>query len=324
MRNIYTIGETVFDIIFKNSKPCDAKAGGAMLNTAVSLGRLDMTVSLISEYGKDKAGKLIDDFLISNGVNTKFIFKFSNGKTAISLAFLDDRNEAEYTFFKLYPKERLNIEFPQIKKNDIVLFGSFYSLSPEVREQVMRFIENARKAEAIIIYDPNIRKPHKDQIESLRKFIIRNISVSDIVRGSDEDFSVIFNINNPQSAYNKIRQFDCKNLIYTASDKGVFLFTPKIQKEYSVAKIKTVSTIGAGDNFNAGIIFSIIKNNILKSDLDNVNENILDDMISCGINFSADVCMSYENYISRKFANKTKSKFLLSTIESPSEHITLT
>ena len=306
MRKIYTIGETVFDIIFKNSKPVDAKPGGAMLNTAVSLGRLDMPVSLISEYGNDKAGKLIDDFLNFNGVNTKYILRFSDGKTAISLAFLNEKNEAEYDFIKHYPKERLNHEFPKLKENDILLFGSFYSISEDVREQVMRFVKNARKAKAIIIYDPNIRKPHKDQIGELREFIFRNISVSDIVRASDEDFSVIFNINDPQSAYEAIKKYNCKNLIYTTSDKEVFLFTPKIQKEYPVPKIKTVSTIGAGDNFNAGIIFSIIKNNITKSNLDNVNENILNDMINSGINFSADVCMSYENYISTKFASKIK------------------
>lgn len=306
MRQIYTIGETVFDIIFKNSKPVDAKPGGAMLNTAVSLGRLDMPVNLISEYGNDKAGKLIDDFLISNSVSTKYIFRFSDGKTAISLAFLNEKNEAEYDFIKHYPKERLNNEFPKPKENDILLFGSIYSISEDVREQVMRFVKNARKAKAIIIYDPNIRKPHKDQIEELREFIIRNISVSNIVRASDEDFSVIFNINDPQSAYEAIKKYNCKNLIYTASDKGVFLFTPKIRKKYQVPKIKTVSTIGAGDNFNAGIIYSIIKNDILKSDIDNINENILNDMINSGINFSADVCMSYENYISTKLAGKIK------------------
>ena len=39
MRKIYTIGETVLDIIFKNGQPVASKAGGSMLNTAVSLGR---------------------------------------------------------------------------------------------------------------------------------------------------------------------------------------------------------------------------------------------------------------------------------------------
>ncbi len=40
MRKIYGIGETVFDIIFKNGQPQAAKAGGAMLNSTVSLGRI--------------------------------------------------------------------------------------------------------------------------------------------------------------------------------------------------------------------------------------------------------------------------------------------
>ena len=42
MRKIYAIGETVFDIIFKNGQPQAAKPGGAMLNSAVSLGRMGL------------------------------------------------------------------------------------------------------------------------------------------------------------------------------------------------------------------------------------------------------------------------------------------
>ena len=37
MPDIYTIGETVLDIIFKNEQPVAAKPGGSMLNTSVSL-----------------------------------------------------------------------------------------------------------------------------------------------------------------------------------------------------------------------------------------------------------------------------------------------
>ena len=310
MRKIYTIGETVFDIIFKNLKPYVAKPGGAMLNTSVSLGRLKMPVSFISEYGNDNFGNFTNDFLISNNVNINYISKFRIGKTAISLAFLNENNDAEYDFFKQYPKERLKQDFPKLNNNDILLFGSFYSISKEVRDQVMLFVENSRKSGAIIIYDPNIRKPHKKQINELREFIIRNIASADIVRASDEDFSTIFNVDNPQSAYEIIKKYNCKNLIYTASNKEVFLFTPKIKKKYPVPKISIVSTIGAGDNFNAGIIYSIIKNSISKTDISNINEKLFDDIIKYGISFSADVCKSYENYISEKFVEKLKRSTL--------------
>jgi len=76
MRKIYGIGETVFDIIFKNEQPQAAKAGGAMLNSTVSLGRIGLPVSLISEYAGDNVGKLIDSFLTANGVGTDHVTHF--------------------------------------------------------------------------------------------------------------------------------------------------------------------------------------------------------------------------------------------------------
>ena len=57
-RNVYTIGEATFDIIFKDSKPKDAKVGGSVLNTSVSLGRLGILVNFISAFGNDEVGNM--------------------------------------------------------------------------------------------------------------------------------------------------------------------------------------------------------------------------------------------------------------------------
>jgi fructokinase len=63
MRKIYTIGETVLDIVFKDQHPVTAKAGGACLNSAVTLGRLNLPVYFVGEYGMDEVGNIIDAFL---------------------------------------------------------------------------------------------------------------------------------------------------------------------------------------------------------------------------------------------------------------------
>jgi fructokinase len=49
MRNVYAIGETVLDILIKGDQPLATKAGGACLNTAVTLGRLGIKVHFIGE-----------------------------------------------------------------------------------------------------------------------------------------------------------------------------------------------------------------------------------------------------------------------------------
>ncbi len=79
-RRIFTIGETVYDIIFKDGNPIAARAGGSTLNSSVSMGRLGLPVHFISEFGMDQVGKFIVEFLKDNKVNTDHLQLFEKGK----------------------------------------------------------------------------------------------------------------------------------------------------------------------------------------------------------------------------------------------------
>jgi fructokinase len=303
MRKIYGIGETVFDIIFKNGKPQAAKPGGAMLNSSVSLGRIGLPVSFISEYGNDDVGKLIDEFLNGNGVGTTFVHHFDNGKTGLALAFLNERNDASYTFYKNYPQKRLDIEFPVLNEDDIVLCGSIYAITPEIREKFRVLTISAKENKAILIYDPNFRPTHSSDLDTLVPVIIENMQTAAIIRGSDEDFRNIFNAKNADEAWNVVKKY-CNCLVYTTNAKGVYVRTVSFSGKFPVKKIKPVSTIGAGDNFNAGMIAAIYRNKITRDQLDKIRDKEWSKIVSMGVDFATEVCLSYENYISNEFAKK--------------------
>jgi len=271
MRKIYAIGETVLDIIFKNNQPQAAKAGGSMLNSVVSLGRIGLPVSFISEYGKDDVGQMIDLFLTENGVNTDHVHKFEDGNTVLALAFLNEKNDANYSFYKNYPKKRLDISFPEVTGEDIVLCGSFYSIWSEVRPKFLEFIHNARNSGSLIIYDPNFRKSHLFELERLKPLIIENMKLASIVRGSNEDFEHIFGSKSIEEAYLNVSTL-CPNLIYTANTEGVHVKTLNHQYKLPVKKIQPISTIEACDHFNAGTIAALYRSGFTASQLANLNE----------------------------------------------------
>ena len=126
--------------------------------------------------------------------------------------------------------------------------------------------------------------------------------MADLVRGSDEDFDNIFGSCSAPEAYSEISRAGCKNLVYTASDKGVHVLTENIEKFYKVPEITPVSTIGAGDNFNAGIIYGILKNRVLKQNINQITIKQWDSIIKTSISLAQEVCMSWENYIPEGFA----------------------
>jgi fructokinase len=307
MRKIIGIGETILDIIFENNQPQKAVPGGSVFNGLISLGRMGLDVSFISEIGNDQVGQIIQQFMHENNIGTQHIDVFPDGKSPISLAFLDENSDAHYSFYKNYPKQRLEVAFPPLQEDDIVIFGSYFALNPVLRLRVKELLDYAVDRKAIIYYDPNFRSTHCDEVPQLEPTLMENYAYASIIRGSDEDFANIYRgETNLDFIYKHKIQYNCPNFITTAAAKGVGLYTPTIQKKYKIAPINTISTIGAGDNFNAGILYGIIKYDIKHKDLDHLDTATWDQLIQCGIDFSANTCQSYENSISRAFAEAYK------------------
>ena len=302
MRKVIGIGETILDIVFKNGQPNKAVPGGSVFNGLISLGRAGVDATLISEVGNDRVGDTILNFMKENGVKNNHVCVYPDSKSPVSLAFLNEKNDAEYIFYKDYPKLRLDVELPEINSDDIVMFGSFYAVSPLIRSKVKELLDKARSVGAIIYYDVNFRSTHKNDAIKLLPTILENFEYADIIRGSSEDFENMFGMTDADKIYKGKVAFYCPRFICTNGGESVCLRTSSLTKDYEVAPLQTVSTIGAGDNFNAGLVYGILKNRIRRADLDELTEEDWDKIIASGMAFSREVCVSLDNYISKEFA----------------------
>ncbi len=308
MRKVIGVGETVLDIIFKNEEPVSAVPGGSVYNGMISLGRAGVPAMFISEVGNDRIGKKTIDFLEKNGVNAANVNMYPDSKSPISLAFLDENNDAEYLFYKDHPHDRLDYVCPDIQKDDIVMIGSYYSINPVIRPQVSTVLMQARDAGAIIYYDVNFRPTHANEVMKLTPNILDNFGYADIVRGSKDDFKVMYGMDTPDKVYNSEISFYCKKFIYTNGAQPVELRAESgLKKSYPIISRNTVSTIGAGDNFNAGLVYGLVKYGITRKVIDaGLSEELWDKVIACALEFSANCCMSIMNYVDETFGKKMK------------------
>ena len=94
------IGETVLDILFKNDQPQKAVPGGSTFNSIVSLGRAGVPCAMVTEVGDDHIGDMTCRYLRENGVSDAFVRRHVGTKSHITLAFLDEHNDAQYIFYK--------------------------------------------------------------------------------------------------------------------------------------------------------------------------------------------------------------------------------
>ena len=275
-----------------------------MFNGLVSLGRLQVPVTFISEIGEDQVGDLILRFMAQNHISTQYIDRFPDGKSPISLAFLDANRNAKYAFYKDYPTQRLEVPFPRIEADDIFIIGSYYALNPALRPRMVEFLQYAHERKAIIYYDLNFRKAHAHEAIRLMPTVLENLEYADIVRGSDEDFLNLFGEQAGDRVYADHIQFYCDRLITTYGAKGVELYTSRFKQHYDALAIEPQSTIGAGDNFNAGLIFGLLKEDVRLKDLADLTPDSWERIIRHGMALAGEVCQSYDNYISTDFASR--------------------
>ncbi|MCD8282784.1 MAG: carbohydrate kinase, partial [Prevotella sp.] len=294
----------ILDIIFKNNKVTSAVPGGSTFNSIISLGRCKAKAFLLSETGDDRTGRYITDFMNANGVNTDYMLRHPGMSTPVSLAFLDEHNEAEYTFYRSADINLPDLRYPDVNADDVVLFGSYYAIDARGRERVREFLDYAHNQGAILYYDINFRPAHKEELVKLMPNIIDNLELADIVRGSRGDFETIYKISEAEKLYRSELSFYCPNLIYTDGARPVSIFGKDFRKDYPTPSGgEIISTIGAGDSFNAGFIYGLLTGGITRGALyEGLSESRWDGLITTAQRFAADCCADMYNYITPSFA----------------------
>ncbi|MCR4583357.1 MAG: carbohydrate kinase [Prevotella sp.] len=310
MRKVIGIGETVLDIIFKDEQPVQAVPGGSTFNAIISLGRAGVPAMFIGEAGNDRIGENVKKYLTTNGVDASLVNVFPESKSPVSLAFLDENNDAQYIFYKDHPHDQIEFVNPEVNPDDIVLYGSYFSINPVVRPQVAGFLDYARSRGAILYYDVNYRASHRHEIMKVTPNILENLEFADIVRGSNEDFEVMYRKKDADAVYRAEISFYTKNFIYTQGANPVELRAEGgISKQYDVLPTDVVSTIGAGDNFNAGFVYGLVKYGVTREAImKGLSDSLWDQLISEAQQFSGNVCQSLNNSVDLTFAAKKQQE----------------
>ena len=276
----------MLDILFKNDQPQKAVPGGSTFNSIVSLGRAGVDCAIVTETGSDHVGDLICAFLQSNGVSDEFVCRHPGTKSHITLAFLDDNNDAQYTFYKDHATALIDEQLPEIHADDIVLFGSFFAINPVIRPVVGKLLREAKQAGAWLYYDINFRKSHVSDIPDVLANIEENMRLASLVRGSKEDFEYLYGLSDADAIYERVQPL-CSTFILTDGAREIRFYDQGQVTTYPVQRIETVSTVGAGDNFNAGYIYAMMQG------MDTPAERI-----AMAQRWSQDVCRQLGNNIS--------------------------
>jgi fructokinase len=294
LKRVVAFGESLLDIIYE---PTAIIPGGSVLNSAVSLARSGVSVQLMTEFATDGPGKILKQFLVKENIGLDYACIYKDGATSLAFAVLDDEAKATYNFYKSFPSKRFEITLPSFDKHSILLFGSFLALNSELNKVVQALVTKAKTSGSIVYYDPNFRKTATTIDENTLARLNFNFNHADIIRGSDEDFEAIFATSEAPEIWNHLQSTGCKLLIVTYGGRKVEVLNQFFSLQFEIPKLKVVSTIGAGDSFNAGFIASLIQLTENDYDLILADINKVTVCIKSAISYASGVCMSTLNYI---------------------------
>ena len=297
-RKVVGVGETVLDILFRDGQPKAAVHGGSSFNSIISVGRAGVPCTFVGYTGADIVGRQTIEFLKANGVGTEHFQVRQGEKSAVSLAFLADNGDASYIFYKESPHMAASWTLPEMERGDVMLFGSYYAACKGMRPLILQMLEQAAEANAIVYYDLNFRRSHQAELESLLPAILQNFQQSTIVRGSADDFEVMFSTRDARDIYKRYIGQRCPYFICTAGAGQITVCTPSGCYDFQAPLVEyVVSTVGAGDSFNAGFACALIWQNIMPEDIPNLDKDAWQRLVATACRFAGDTCRSTENYI---------------------------
>jgi fructokinase len=245
------IGEALVDLVGqRGSRTMVAHPGGSPANVALGLARLGDPVTLLTRLGRDAFGEMVSTHLQSNGVRVD-PGPDDGARTSLAVASLA-AGVATYDFRIEWDIGELA---PLPVETRCVHTGSLATVLAPGRTRVEDLVARERQRGRVTIsYDPNVRPALLGTAERARPGIEHLVSLSDVVKVSDEDLEWLYPDRTDEDVAREWLGRGPAVVIVTRGGEGVFAVTADLELRRPATPIDLVDTVGAGDSFTSGLL----------------------------------------------------------------------
>lgn len=257
MRKIITIAQSVLDTEYRHGQPVRSFVGGRIPCAAASLAQCGIATYMVSECTQDAVGDIIVDYLNSHQVDTTSIDRYPDGATPFSAIFKDESGTQSIVNYGQYPDDRFKVIWPRIDKDDILIFGSLYSVDLPQRERLYELVSYAVERKAIIVYLPGFQHGINFRITRVMPNILENLEASSIVIAQQQDIDTIFPGETAAEVWNNHIEFYCDTYLHITPSLNVERYGKHPFVHSTEAGIVD-NTLGWQAGFTAGVVYALI------------------------------------------------------------------
>jgi fructokinase len=232
--------------------------GGSCLNVAIGLARLGAPAGFVGGISTDLFGRMIAEHAEASGVELRYCLRSSRPTT---LAFVRTvEGEARYAFYDEGSAARHwsyrpgSLPFADI---DAIHIGSTTLVDTGASAETRRLVEDARGS-TTFSFDPNCRPnlvgDKADYVRRMEEFATR----ADILRLSQEDFVFLYGDSDPAAKAAALLGAGIRLFVLSRGALGAQAWHAQAGVvEVTAPQAAIVDTVGAGDSFQAGLLFAL-------------------------------------------------------------------
>jgi fructokinase len=234
--------------------------GGSCLNVAIGMARLGAKTGFIGGLSTDMFGQMIADHAAASEVELRYATRSDHQTTLAFVRII--AGESHYAFYdaetasRNWTYRRGTIPFETI---EAVHVGSTTLVNDQGAAETLALIADA-KTHATIAFDPNCRP---NLVRHKPAYLARMAAFAahaDIVRMSDVDFPYLYGEEPYLERANALMGQGVSLVVITRGNNGAVAWHPATgQIEVAAPTVKVADTIGAGDSFQAALLFALHK-----------------------------------------------------------------
>jgi fructokinase len=252
IHQVVCFGEVLWDLL-----PSGAVPGGAPMNVAYHLHKLNENPALITRVGIDKRGQDLMNIFSQQSVCTDFFQVDNKYETGKVYANPNEQNEVVYDIVKPVAWDFIEWDdaFTGLLENaEFFVFGSLAARNKVSKDTLFQLLEIAKNK----VLDINLRTPHYNRkiVEQLLQkadFIKMNLAELELITGWFSNHTSI------EDRMKSIRdKFKISNMVVTMGGDGALLYMNGDITRHKGFKVDVVDTVGSGDAFLAGLLFQLL------------------------------------------------------------------
>lgn len=246
----------------------EANPGGAPCNVLAMVSKLGHKTAFVGKVGKDSFGKQLKDTLEEVGIDATHLSMDEEVHTTLALVHTLEDGDRDFSFYRNPGADMMltEKEIPEelIQNSKIFHFGTLSMTHEGVRAATKKALDIAKKAGCVISFDPNLRPPLWDSLDSAKEQVLYGLQFCDILKISDNEIQWLTGKEDYTDGVNWILdRFQIPLILVSMGREGSRAYykgnmveaKPFLQKN-------TIETTGAGDTFGGCVLHYILQHGL--------------------------------------------------------------